>query len=166
VRALASVLAASLALGLLACGPPGRAPLGACLERDGGAGACVELGTGPAATPVHDGADVELVHGPQGGWHLDVGARLLEVAADGLVLAYEVRTTEGAVLGSVRYAINARRLVVDGPYLVRAGDIVILDITDGSEVTGTRVEVEVRLEDAARAVLAADARELVIVDRE
>lgn len=64
---------ALLVLGLVACG--GDRPRG---KGDGTAGGCPpsELAPGTGLAPVEplaDGATFTLVHGPQGGWHVDTG---------------------------------------------------------------------------------------------
>ena len=70
-----------------------------------------------------------LVHGPQGGWHLEVGLRFRAAeVGDDLAVEYEARGEDDRVLGTVRYAIEPRRLVREGESLLRTGDILILDV--------------------------------------
>lgn len=59
----------------LACGPGN----GDC--NDGPVG--VEIGTGTTSfRPLADGDDVTMVFGPQGGWHIDVAARIDGIGPD------------------------------------------------------------------------------------
>lgn len=160
-RAIAVVL--GVGAGLAACGaPPAPAPLGRCDQADAGAG-CVELGVGDDAAVV-EGA-VPLVHGPQGGWHVVVGLRFRDTAvADGLAVEYTVRDADDdRVLGTARYAIEPRRLVVSGEYSLRQGDIVILDVASGDEVLDTEVVITVGLAQGTGEASAIDERVLTVV---
>lgn len=151
-------LAIALGIGLAACGPappPGRV-LGRCELVDAGA-ACVELGVGAAAEVAAE--TIPIVHGPQGGWHLEVGLRLGPGAAVPDAVEYSVRY-EARMIGRMRYAIEPRLLERDeGGWRRRVGDIVILDVADGSEVIGREVEVVV-----VSAGQEIDRRELAVID--
>lgn len=149
-----------------ACGgPPPGAPAGACAEVEAGV-ACLELGIGAEAAPAVDGADVELVFGPQGGWHVDAGVRLRGIDAAGTAVTYEARREDdGLVLSTVRLGVNPRRLIEQSPYLVRTGDLVAFEIESDDAVLDRMITIEVRLEDASGAEIASDVRTLRVVDR-
>lgn len=151
---------------LAACaGPPAPRPAGRCEGQDGGANPCIELGVGPDARPAISADTIEIVHGPQGGWHLEVGARFVGLDPDGLEVAYDVtRLRDGASLGASRFRVAARRLLSEPPALVRAGDIVVLDVIRGDDLVGDEVQVALRVE-AAGAEVGSDARTLVVVDQ-
>jgi hypothetical protein len=156
-----------LAVLLLAGGCVEESVPGRCASTDGRrAGLCAELGVGPRAEPVAEEGEIELVHGPQGGWHLEVGVRIVGEVPEGLVVSYRVRrANDDAVLGTSRFALSPRRLRSEGEYAVRSGDIVVLDVEHGSQVVGIAIELEMTLTDAAGATVAGDARMLTIVDR-
>jgi len=160
--ALAMMAVGLLPAGLVACGPgPAPVPVGRCDQADAGP-SCVELGVGPDAAIAVD--TVPLVHGPQGGWHLEVGLRFRATeVGDDLAVEYEARGEDDRVLGSVRYAIEPRRLVRDGESILRQGDIVILDVASGDEVLDTRVTIEVRISQGDAAATPIDERALRVV---
>lgn len=147
----------------IACGPgSSRAPIGRCDLGDAGADGCVELGVGADASVAEE--SIPLVHGPQGGWHLEVGLRMRgAVPLEDLAVEYEVRNEE-RVLGVMRYAIEERLLEPDGALgMRRVGDIVILEVEDGRPLLGSRVSVTVRLESAGSGLVEIDRRSLTIV---
>ena len=123
----------------------------ACLA-GGGAVACqetasqvrrLEVGTGTTSFVPLEGGTVELVHGPQGGWHLDVTLRLWDEAPDGVLLDYEVRRQgeDTPVSTPTQYRVAEERLVRESDHWLRLGDRVVFAISDPSEVLGAVVEV-------------------------
>ncbi len=107
----------------------------------------VVLGTGVGAyEALPDGAGIELVQGPQGGWHLDVTVRASGFDPDGVLLSY-VAEQGGA---SVSFATSA--VLSEGSVLLtedgwdRVGDRVVLDIGSADEVVGAEVVVSVTAE--------------------
>src|SRR5688500_8056715 len=58
----------------------------------GGSGR-LELGTGTTAFQEIGGTSptLDLVHGPQGGWHVDLAVRIYVADPEGMILAYEGR---------------------------------------------------------------------------
>ena len=172
-RALGSSLIALalavLAMALLAsgCGGPGGADasVDAPCDLDAGAPPWIELGTGATFTPITDGDTLELVHGPQGGFHLDAAARFgLAVSPDMQVLRYDVSRLDGTTIGTMQIALNERRLTRTCRIWVHEGDIVMLGIDAPSEVIDTDVDVLVRVLDAAGEVTR-DQRRIHVVDR-
>ena len=127
----------------------------------------VELGTGRTSFVEipESGATLELIAGPQGGWHIDVTARLWGLEIDGLILTYEIRR-DGEMINLPRQFTLREALVVrEGDHWLRAGDFVPFDIGMPSEVVGDTVTVHVIAEhvDGPRAE---DSRTVTIVDEE
>jgi hypothetical protein len=147
--------------------PPGGGVPGRCDDPVEAGLACMELLVDQEMRPVVDEAPVELVFGPQGGWHLDVGVRFAGLDPAGATLTYVVvRERDRAELSRVRFAINPRRLVSVPPYQLRPRDLAILDVASASEVVGERVTIETRIEDAEGAELARDVVTLRVVDED
>lgn len=127
----------------------------------------VELGEGLTsyrALPA-EGAEIELVFGPQGGWHFDLAARVRGGDPEGMELRYAVVNTAGMEIqipGVVR--LNARRVVPEGEGFVRVGDRAVLDVRDGNALVGQTLTLTLRAVSAAGAV-ATDQRVVTVVDR-
>lgn len=125
----------------------------------------MELVFGDDAVLLADEAEVELIHGPQGGYHVVAGVRMIGVDADGKIVVYRAtRERDGALLSEMRYGITARRLTADGAFRVRSGDFVILDVTGPDQIAGELLTVEARLETSEGAELATDVRTLSVID--
>jgi hypothetical protein len=105
----------------------------------------VVAGTGLSAfVPLADEDRVEIVAGPQGGWHIDVGARVEGLPAMGL-LRYRLLDERGAVVSRpAEFAVDPGRVVPDGTAWVRLGDRVVLDVSVLEELSGRSVTLEVR----------------------
>jgi hypothetical protein len=145
------------------CGGPAPTDAGPC-ELDASAPRWLVLGTGDVFMPVADGDSIEVIHGPQGGFHLEVTARFgLEVSPDMHVLRYDVTRTDGTTLGTTQIALNERRLARTCGGWQRDGDIVMLTITAPTDVADTEVDVLVQLLGADGA-LARDERRVHVVD--
>jgi hypothetical protein len=128
----------------------------------------VVLGTGTSSfvTIPDDGAELELVAGPQGGWHVDLTARLWDVDLDGLRIRYEAVPVGGTTPISVptELILSPSRVVREGDHWLRAGDFLQMDVTNPAEVVGMQLDVSVHVEDRA-GLTAEDTRRAVIVDR-
>jgi hypothetical protein len=139
-------------------GPPGDAM--AAMPR-------VELGTGGASYReiATTGATLELVHGPQGGFHVDVAVRFWDVEPDGTILGYVGRdtATDTVITLPSRFELSARRVVREGDHWVRAGDILVFDAMSPDAVVGKTVEITATLEPTAGAPVT-DTRTIVVVD--
>lgn len=128
----------------------------------------VELGGGRTefVELTGDRPELEVVSGPQGGWHFELTLRLTNYDGGDLVLDYRARDEAGADLGfSAQYAVDAERLLeLDDGRHVRVGDRVVLDVTGPEVVADTNVVVECR---ALRGTeeLASDTRTVRAVDR-
>ena len=126
----------------------------------------LELGAGTTRfEALTEGGTIELVLGPQGGWHVDLTARGVNLLPDGLTLRYEVRDDARPTAWNfpVAAALNARRVVAEGKGWARVGDRAVFDIRAGAEVTGRSVRITVRAERAG-AVVAEDSRAVRVVD--
>ncbi len=126
----------------------------------------IELGAGTTRhEPLAEGAAVELVLGPQGGWHIDLTVRGVNLPPEGVTLRYEVRddTRPSPWNFPVTASLNGRRVVADAEGWVRVGDRAVFDIRAAGEVVGRRLRVTVRAERGGVAV-AEDSRTLTVVD--
>jgi hypothetical protein len=134
----------------------------------GGAGDVSELELGTGQTTFQPiGEEVELVHGPQGGWHVELTLRIWSEAPDGMIVDYVVvRTADEAVVSmSTRYIVDEMRLIREEDHWLRLGDRAILDITMPSEVVGEEVELRVAASASGGAPVD-DSRTAVVVDVE
>jgi hypothetical protein len=147
---------------------------GACGDGDApdpvgsGSLASLELGTGRTTfVPLQAGAPIELVHGPQGGYHLDLTLRLWSDAPEGVILDYEVRRAGEVALVSVstQYVVEEARLLREGDHWLRLGDRAILAIADPADLVGDAVEILVR-GNAGSGEAASDMRAATVVDDE
>ncbi len=141
--------------------PTAEAGVGAALDAGP---TTLTLGTGTTAwQPLEE--ELVLVHGPQGGWHLDLTARIGAGSVEGLVLSYRVTLDGRALEYPVRAVLSARRVLREGDHWVRVGDRAVLDIGAPAEVAGRTVEVVATLSRAEGAEVARDARSVRVVDR-
>lgn len=93
-----------------------------------------------------EGGTIELVHGPQGGYHVLGSCHMFGLDPDGRIIHYVARTPEGVVLAESSLALMARALTpFEGGY-ERLGDRVIFDILSPSEVVGQTIVLSVTLE--------------------
>ncbi|MCZ7685243.1 MAG: hypothetical protein M5U28_43305 [Sandaracinaceae bacterium] len=114
-----------------------------------------------------EGAQLELVAGPQGGWHVDLTTRIWDVELDGLRTAYEAFPAGDTTRVSLptELVLSSSRVVREGDHWLRAGDFLQLDVTGPADVVGRDLDVRVRVEDPAGRT-AEDTRRVVIVDQE
>lgn len=137
----------------------------ACGADDGGGGGGVsrlELGTG-RTTFMPLGGNIELVMGPQGGWHLDLTLRIWSDAPDGLVLDYDVRRGgDGTTVSHpTQYVVESERLIAEADHWLRLGDRAILDIAAPDEIVGDDVVIGVAVSGGA-----SDSRNAAVIDVE
>lgn len=138
-------------------GPPPIGPDGALLW--------LEIGTGADRfVPLASGDALELVHGPQGGWHVELAVRITGSDPEGSILRLQVLDEGGVLVAETPIAILARRLVREGWTWLRTGDIVILSMPDPPAVLDHDVTVRALLEVGGE-IVAADERVVRIVDR-
>ncbi len=116
-----------------------------------GATMFVEVGTGETSfAPLADGDALELVYGPQGGYHVWGACGIYGIDPEGRVLHYTLRdATTGEVLADLSLALATRRLsATDGGWL-RIGDRVIFPgVTEPSGLTGRDAVLSIALEES------------------
>ena len=166
VPGLAAVAVAVVISGSVpGCRAPSPGPLDAGPWDGGGVPASVELGTGVAgfvALPP-SGAPVELVMGPQGGYHVEVAVRVRGLDLEGVAVTYDaVRVRDGAVLSHTPYVFSGARFVRDGDAFVHTGDLAILSIDGPADVVGQALELRVSV--ASGTSMLTDARQVSVVD--
>lgn len=152
MRAASTVATAGL---LLACCAPAMRSDDAGSLGDGAidapSTASLELGTGlEAFEPIPDeGAELELVHGPQGGWHVHLSLRARGFVPTGLI--YEItRLSDGALVCMLALGVREGTFVERDGALERVGDFAIFSITTADEIAGQDVLVRASLYDAER----------------
>ena len=160
------------ALAATGCGTEADAPdagpgpdVDAACAVGGGAPPWLLVGTGAESfVALAPGAEIELIHGPQGGYHLSTTALFgLGVSPDDYVLRYEVRRLDGTLLGTTGVALLERRLARACGGWFRGGDIVVLSISGPTEVAGDEVDLSVQLLQGTTE-LARDVRRVRVVD--
>ena len=105
----------------------------------------MEVGTGHVRFhPLEDGDEIELVMGPQLGWHLDVTARLTDAHVAGAWLEYLVYDPDEDEIISMEAAWSLCETCVyeQGGALLRLGDRVVLEIDDPSRAVGHEVDLQ------------------------
>lgn len=125
----------------------------------------VELGLGQAQfTPVADGDPIELVFGPQGGWHVDLAARVYGADdADDLILSFRVHQPDGQIAYPIKRLVDPDQAPrTDDGAIEYPGAQLVFAIMDPSEVVGEDCRPEVEL--IVGPDVYVDDRELVIVD--
>jgi len=119
--------------------------LGSCVGEDQQPG-WLELGAGlDAFESLAEGDAVELVHGSQGGWHVDLALRFGGFGPDGVHLRYgALDPATDSEISFVTEALLQERLVrpIDEGW-ERLGDRVVFDIAAADEVLATQVLMEV-----------------------
>lgn len=112
-----------------------------------------------------EGAEIELVFGPQGGWHFDLAVWVQGGDPEGMRLRYAVTDAAGRALQfPAEVSLNARRVVPEGEGFVRVGDRAVLDVRDGDALVGQSLTLRVQATSRAGAT-AEDARVVTVVDR-
>lgn len=104
--------------------------------------ASIELGTGLTQwQTLAEGDSIELVAGPQGGWHVDVSVRGEGLEPDGLWLYYEaVDPRDDSELSFVTSSLLSESSVLfDDEGWLRLGEWVVFDIEGPEDVVGTEV---------------------------
>lgn len=140
---------AALALAL-ACASCATQPVAPDTNDDASSGAWAEIGTGLMSyEPLPDeDATLELVHGPQGGWHVHLSLRVRDFDPTGLT--YEItRVRDGRVVCLLPLGVREGTFVRRGDVLERVGDFAIFDVHDPTEVVGEAVAVRATLYDAS-----------------
>jgi hypothetical protein len=133
-------------------------------DATGGAG-WVRLGAGGTSfIPLADGDPVELVAGPQGGFHVDVGLQFGGFGPGGVVLSYDAvdPATAQRVSFVTEGLTTAASVTVSEDGWERLGDRVVLDVRTADEAVGR--ELVLRVTGSVDGAAASDERRVVIVD--
>ena len=104
----------------------------------------LELGAGRTEfVELPEDAALEIVSGPQGGWHLELTLQLRDYDRQPLVLDYQARDMNDQPLGfPASYAVKVEQLVeLDDARFVRVGDRVVLDVASPEQLRGLEVQV-------------------------
>ena len=111
----------------------------------------VELGLGIVEfNAAEDGADAELVAGPQGGWHVDVALRFFDLEPDGALLTlqgFDAASGDPLTVPIARRLTRTRVRRVDDHWL-RLGDQMVFDVADPAEVTDRDVRLRASVAEA------------------
>jgi hypothetical protein len=125
---------------------------------DKGVAPSLALGQGIVAfTPLEEDR-MEVVFGPQGGWHLEPAVRGWGLDVEGLVLGYDLVDEAGVAWAySVEALLGEDRVVAldDGGW-ERVGDRLVLDITSAEDVIGRQLTLGVHAAPARDDALALD----------
>lgn len=116
-----------------------------------GATTFLEIGTGETGfTALADGDALELVYGPQGGYHVWGACGIYGIDPEGRVLHYTLR--DGAtreVLADLSLALTTRRLTATSGGWLRMGDRVIFPgVTEPSGLVGRDAVLAIALEES------------------
>jgi hypothetical protein len=138
---------------------------------DAAPGVSVELGSGGPAwqsLPTDGSGQCEIVHGPQGGYHIFGRARIHGLPPD-VYVTYRVLTADGARLltddrDRLRRMVGRGLLQTSAGLESTSGELVILMVQGPAEVVGQRFRFEVRVQDANGTAMTSDVREVTIVD--
>ncbi len=126
----------------------------------------VTIGTGTSTwEPLGQGDPIELVAGPQGGWHLDATVWFGGFGPAGVTLVYEAVDTDAERVSYVTEAQLLPQTVLEaeeGWY--RVGDRIVLAIDDGSEVLSQ--ELILRVTAALDGQTWSDERRVTVIDEE
>lgn len=128
----------------------------------------VEIGIGRDSfeSLVSDG-DIELVAGPQGGWHVDLSVRLHRLAVVDVPLTFRTRDPDSQ--REIGYPFRtfltpAGVTELGGDAYERVGDRVVLIVEAPSEIVGRALVAEV--EAVVDGVVLRDARRVWVIDEE
>lgn len=126
----------------------------------------LELGTGTSSfVSLSDGDTVELVHGPQGGWHVDATLSFGGFGPAGVTVSYEAVNSDADRVSFVTRAefFEANVLEADEGW-ERVGDRIVFDIATDSQVIDT--ELILRVTAAHGDQTWSDERRVLVVDEE
>lgn len=126
----------------------------------------LEIGTGlEAYEPLPDEAPtLEIVHGPQGGYHIYLSMRVVGLEPEMLVWRV-VRERDASVLANLELGARPGTFVPAQGALERVGDWVVLAVNSPADVTMDALRVEARV--TSRSGVTATAMRIVrIVDDE
>lgn len=116
-----------------------------------GATTFVEAGTGETTfAPLADGDELELVYGPQGGYHVWGACGIYGIDPEGACCTTRCATrTTSEVLADLSLALTTRRLTATSGGWLRAGDRVIFPgVTEPSGLVGRHAVLAIALEES------------------
>lgn len=124
--------------------PPADAP---GVDADAFVAPRLEIGTGLVEfIEVAEGDDVELVAGPQGGWHVDVAIRLYGMNPMDMTLeihGFDDATDEQLTV-PIRRILTMRRVRDQGDHFLRLGDQAVFMVLSPEEAVARDLRLEVR----------------------
>ena len=128
--------------------------------------ASLEIGTGLEAYEAlpNEAPTLEIVHGPQGGYHVYLSMRVTGLEPDALLWRV-VRTRDAYVFANLELSARPGTFRPNDGALERVGDWVVLTVNSPADVTMDELRVEARV--TSRAGVTASAMRVVrIVDDE
>lgn len=175
-RPASTLPALGLSLSLAGCGgsstpPPGASPP-ADVAGDRPAATSLSLGTGQSAweeLPADHATDVELIHGPQGGYHVFGRVRFSGIEPPVTLSFRVVALDDGSVLNDPEDRYRLR----PGLGLSPSGDgwesssaqlVILTAVTQPAQVVGRRCRIEARVEPLNDPAGVTVSREVVVVD--
>lgn len=112
-------------------------------------GTSLAIGTGITAyEPIEDGAELTLVMGPQGGYHVDVTFRacgIVPMDARLRVDGFDAETGREVAFEIDRILTERRVRLGDDGCWTRVGDLLVFDVLTPVEIVGREVRVEARV---------------------
>ena len=112
-------------------------------------GTSLAIGTGITAyEPIDDGAELMLVMGPQGGYHVDITFRscgIVPMDARLRVDGFDAETGREVAFEIDRILTERRVRVEEDGCWTRVGDLLVFDVLMPSEIVGREVRVEARV---------------------
>lgn len=147
---------ACLALGLVACAsaaPPADEddPCSAPGEPT------LEIGLGlDGYEPLDNGDPMPLIHGPQGGYHLEIGLQATNLAADALIGGYLVGEIDGVVLAESAPFLDFRCKLPEAPVQESWGTLLVFE-AEPADLDGQTAIIRVEVTDADGTVVSAEA---------
>ena len=150
-----------IAISVAACGGDNQPP------RPDAAGIELEVGTGTTSfVPLSPGDSLEIVAGPQGGWHVDVSALFSGISPDGAIVRYSVVDGDTSLSFPSAYRVFSTGLIAQGDAWLHLGRFAQLDIATAAEAVGRDVALRVTIEPESGGVVATDERDVTLVDDE
>jgi hypothetical protein len=130
--------------------PSDAAPFDAVpLDTPSSPGTSLAIGTGITAyEPIDDGAELTLVMGPQGGYHVDITFRacgIVPMDARLRVDGFDAETGREVAFEIDRILTERRVRVEEDGCWTRVGDLLVFDVLMPSEIVGREVRVEARV---------------------
>lgn len=119
------------------------------LDAPATSGTSLAIGTGITAyEPIDDGAELTLVMGPQGGYHVDITFRacgIVPMDARLRVDGFDAETGREVAFEIDRILTERRVRVEEDGCWTRVGDLLVFDVLMPSEIVGREVRVEARV---------------------